>query len=169
MAAPVGQKGPQPFTLPDLRRRPGRPFYTDLQDPAVTEAAHSGSESTTTSAWDVTILVNIVMWSLSLALPQWSFLLISCLNVFTNIFNVTTTYRTKNVNSWCVSIRWITKTIVRFINIWKWVVRLKIDEPYYIIPFIYLNGQLIIAHHNWKRSLWSCVCCIFSSIHIMRK
>ena len=42
--------GPQPSTLPDLRRRPVWSSYTGLQDAVVTEAARS-SDPTTTAAW----------------------------------------------------------------------------------------------------------------------
>ena len=55
IAVPVGQMGPQHYILPDLRRLPGRSFYTGLQDPVVTDAAGSGSDPTTTAAWYVTI------------------------------------------------------------------------------------------------------------------
>ena len=61
MVAPVGQKWPQPFTLPDLRRRPDRPFYTDQQDPVVSEATRRCSEPTTTAAWCVTIIIIIII------------------------------------------------------------------------------------------------------------
>ena len=50
------QKGPQPFTLPDLRRRPGWSPYTGLQDPVVTRTARNNSDPTTTVAWCVTQL-----------------------------------------------------------------------------------------------------------------
>ena len=56
MSVGGGQKGPQPFTLPDLRRSPGWSPYTGLQDLVVTGTARSSSDGTTTAAWSVTIL-----------------------------------------------------------------------------------------------------------------
>ena len=57
MATPIGRPRPQPYTLPDLRRRPGQSLYTGRQDPVVTEAARSGSDPTTTAARCVTIAI----------------------------------------------------------------------------------------------------------------
>ena len=49
--------GPSPYSLPDLRRRPGQFFfYTGLLDLVVTKAIRSGSVLTTTvAAGDVTV------------------------------------------------------------------------------------------------------------------
>ena len=55
MSAGADQKGPLPFTLPDLRRRPGWSPYSGQQDPVVIGAARSSSDPTTTAAWYVTI------------------------------------------------------------------------------------------------------------------
>ena len=88
------------------------------------------------------------------------------LNKLINIFNVITTLRNNNVKPWRVCTRWITKIIVGSIYIWKWVIRLQIDERYFIILlFNQLNGWFkpcfesgfIIAYYNWKRSLWYCI------------
>ena len=49
------QKRAPHFPLPDLRWRGGWSPYTGLQDPAVTGAARSSSDPTTTAAWYVTI------------------------------------------------------------------------------------------------------------------
>ena len=87
------------------------------------------------------------------------------MNEFINILNVITTLRNNNVKPWCVCTRWITKTIVGSMYIWKWVICVQIDECYFIISlFIQLNrwfkpcfeSSFIIAHYNWKRSLWFC-------------
>ena len=84
------------------------------------------------------------------------------LNEFIIFFNVITTFRNNNVNSWCVCTRWISKTIVGSIYIWKCVIRLQNDERYFkIFHSIQLNWwlepcfehSLIIAYYNWKRSL----------------
>ena len=56
MSAEGGQKGLQPSTLPDLRRRPGWSPYTGLQDPVVTGADRSSSDPTMNAAWYFTIL-----------------------------------------------------------------------------------------------------------------
>ena len=62
MATPVGRIGSSPYSLPDLRRRPGRSFfYTSPLDPVVTKAARSGSvPATTVAAGNVTIIIIII-------------------------------------------------------------------------------------------------------------
>ena len=57
MATPVGRIGSSPYSLSDLRRRPGRSFfYAEPLDPVVTKAARSGSvPATTVAAGNVTI------------------------------------------------------------------------------------------------------------------
>ena len=50
-----------------------------------------------------------------------------------DIFNVITTFKNNNVKPWCVCTRWITKTIVGSIYIWKWLIRLQIEKRYFII------------------------------------
>ena len=44
MATPT-IRGPHPYTLPDLRRCPGRSLSTDRQNPAVTVSARNGRDS----------------------------------------------------------------------------------------------------------------------------
>ena len=58
MVTLVGRAGPQPYTLPDLRRCPGRSFYTGRQDLVITEAARSGSDPTMAAAWCVTLILS---------------------------------------------------------------------------------------------------------------
>ena len=49
MATSFGRIRSSPYSLPDLRRRPGRSFfYTGPPDPVVTKAARSGSVPATT-------------------------------------------------------------------------------------------------------------------------
>ena len=63
MATPVGCIGSSPYTLPDLRWRPGRSNNTGRQDPVVTKAARSDSDPTMKAAGDVTIDAQI--WAAS--------------------------------------------------------------------------------------------------------
>ena len=62
MATPVGRIGSSPYSLPDLRWRPGRSFlYTGPLNPIVTKVARNGSvPATTVAAGNVTILIIIV-------------------------------------------------------------------------------------------------------------
>ena len=57
MATPVDRIGSSPYSLPNLRRRPGRSFfYTGPLDPVVTKAARSGSvPAATVAAGNVTV------------------------------------------------------------------------------------------------------------------
>ena len=45
MAMSISRPGPHPYTLPDPRRRSGRSEYTDRQDPVITVAARSVSDT----------------------------------------------------------------------------------------------------------------------------
>ena len=65
MSVGGGQKGLQPFTLPDQRRRPGWSSYTGLQDTVVAGTARSSSDPTTTAVLCVTIWHKKLIYSIT--------------------------------------------------------------------------------------------------------
>ena len=61
MTTPISRSGPNPYTLPDLHRRPGRSLYTDRLDPVVTEVTRSGNHTTAAERYNILKVLTLKM------------------------------------------------------------------------------------------------------------